>query len=311
MDTNVAQDTRFRTAAPVGGTGTLRETFVGLLWLGISMYTAHATITGSEDGLSGAFGSAAAALPGVIAATLLTSTTIGHAASSRFRPAGLRLVVGLGVGVLFGLIAAAGIRFGYGDEPSIGVFAVTVGAAAVLGGAAAVLPNQVLEAALWATTWVFFAGVIFGVLQPNLMNLLGGGPNADPAAQATATEQFNYATSALTGLIAAYYSFRTLRAERPALPWFLVAGALPGLLLLAAEWLTRLGGTSLIDLVTGFTPDDSALAPLTDAGRLRHALIVIAVGGGIAFISALVTRGKDAASSSSSSNDQGDEEDED
>jgi hypothetical protein len=289
----VAEDTRLRTAKPIGGTGTLQEIFVGLVWLATSMYVAHATITGGGD-LSGAFGSAAAALPGVIAATLLTGATIGSAASSRFRPALLRLLVGLGVGLLFGAVAAAAIRFGYGDEPSITVFAITVGAAAVLGGAVAVLPTDVLEAALWATTWVFFAGVIFGVLEPNVVNLLGG-PDADAPAQATATERFSLATSVLTGLIAAYYAFRTLRGERSGKLWFLLAGGLPGLLLVAAELLTRLGGTSLINLVTGFTPDDTALAPLSDAGRLRHAAIVLAVGGVIALVSSLFVRPEPAS----------------
>jgi hypothetical protein len=46
--------------------------------------------------------------------------------------------------------------------------------------------HTVLEVALWATTWVFFAGVIFGVLLPQLSTLLGGGPTADPGAQAAA-----------------------------------------------------------------------------------------------------------------------------
>jgi hypothetical protein len=79
---------------------------------------------------------------------------------------GGRLLAGLALGTLFGVLAAAGIRFGYGAESSITVFAVIVAEASVLGGALAILPNAVLEAALWATTWAFFAGVIFGVLQP-------------------------------------------------------------------------------------------------------------------------------------------------
>ena len=54
---------------------------------------------------------------------------------------------------------------------------------------------------------------------------------------------------------------------------------MPGLLLLAAEGLTRLGGAALVKLVTN--ADAAVVAPIetTDAVRLQHGLIVLAVGG--------------------------------
>lgn len=278
----VAQDTTTTAEAPATGSGTGTQLFMGLIWLGSTMWAAHATITATTDDLSGPLTTAAAALPGVIAATLLTSASIGQAASSRFPGAGRRLLVGVAAGLLFGVAAAAGIRFGYGTAPSIMVLAITVGVASVLGGAAAMLPNPVLEAALWATTFVFFAGVIFGVLEPQLTALLGGGPTATLGAQTAANIRFTYVQSALTGLLAGVFAFRSLRGQRQAGLWYLVAGALPGLLLLSAEWLTRLGGSSLVSLVNGFAPSDPALADLTDAGRLRHAVIVLVVGGIVA-----------------------------
>jgi hypothetical protein len=281
----VAEDTTTQTDKPATGSGTGTQVFLGLLWLGTSMYIAHATINGTANDVPGVLGEAASALPGVIAATLVTSASIASAASSRFPGAGRRLLTGLAVGVLFGMAVAAGIRFAYGTASSITVLAVTVGVASLLGGAAAILPNSVLEAGLWATTWVFFAGVIFGVLQPNVTALLGGGPTATPAAQATADTRFVWAQSALTGLLAGFYAFRNLRGERPALPWYLLAGALPGLLLLTAESLTRLGGSSLVNLVTG-SADEPALVELTDFARLRHAVVVLLVGGIIGLIAA-------------------------
>jgi F0F1-type ATP synthase assembly protein I len=282
----MADETIARPDAPAISSGTGTQVFLGLLWLGTSMWVAHATINGTDDDISGTLGSAAAALPGVVAATLVTTASIASAASSRFPGAGRRLLVGLATGVLFGAAAAAGIRFGYGSASSITVLAITVGVASVLGGAAAALPNSVLEACLWATTWVFFAGVIFGVLQPQLTRLLGGGPTADLAAQTTADTRFTYAQSVLTGLIAGVYASRSLRGEQYARAWYLVAGALPGLLLVAAEGLTRAGGESLVNLVQGFAPDETVLLALSDVARLRHGLIVLAVGGAVATLAA-------------------------
>lgn len=261
---------------PWFGKGAGTEVFLALLWLGTSMYTAHVEITGNQ-GVSGALASAAAALPGLVGATLLTGATLGAAASSSYRSAGGRLVAGLAIGGLFGVIAAAGIRFGYGNDSSITVLAVVVGLAGAVGGAAAVLPEEVLDAGLWAATWVFFAGVIFGVLQPNVVKILGGGETADLAAQEIANTRFFYATAVLTGVIAGYYALNRLR-DRRALAWFVIAGSLPGLILLAAEGLTRFGGKSVVNYVTGFTANHPALVPLSDADRLQHALIVLGVG---------------------------------
>jgi hypothetical protein len=86
------------------GSGTMQEIYLGLLWLGTSMYTEHMTLKGNGDNLTGALGAAAAALPGVVAATLVTSAGIANAASSNRRTAGGRLVVGLLIGVFFGAV---------------------------------------------------------------------------------------------------------------------------------------------------------------------------------------------------------------
>src|SRR5262245_15274160 len=195
--------------------------YLGLIWLSTTMYTAHVTITGSGKNLSGALGAAAGALPGVVAAMLVTGAAIGAAAGRRFRSAGGRLLAGLVLGTLFGLVAAAGIRIEYDGEPSIMVFAITVGAASIVGGVLGVLPAEVLVAGLWGTTWVFFIGVIFGVVQPNLVKLLGGGEAANT--------RFVLGQSVVTGLAAALCTLQFLRVERNRVLWYLVAGALPGL----------------------------------------------------------------------------------
>ena len=271
----MAKDITDTDTEPVA-TGTLTQLYLGLVWLGTTMYTAHATITGSGENLSGALGAAAAALPGVVAATLVTGASIGAAAGPRFRSAGGRLLAGVVLGTIFGLAAAAGIRYAYGGEPSIMVLAITVGAASVVGGVLAVLPGVVLEAGLWGATWVFFAGVIFGVLQPNLVKLLGSGEAANT--------RFVLGQSLVTGLAAAFYTLQFLRVERNRVLWYLVGGALPGLVLLGAEWLTRTGGSAVAQLVHGLRTESPALVGLSDSARLRHGLIVLALGGLIAML---------------------------
>jgi hypothetical protein len=284
----VAEKTSTKTESPTGSTGTLTQLFLGLVWLGTTMWTAHATIKGAGADASGPIGAAAAALPGVIAATLVTGASIGHAASGRFSGPLGRLLAGLGMGALFGLAVAAGIRFAYGSDPAIMKLAMIVGVASVVGGALAILPDKVLDAGLWATTWVFFAGIMFGVLQKPLLDLLGG---------AAATTRFVYIQSVVTGLFAALQGYRWLVWGRPNAAWHFVAGALPGVLLLVAEYLTRLGGSSLSAIVNGYSADNPALVDATEFTRLRHALIVLLVGGFVTMLSAVIFRArKDDAS---------------
>lgn len=118
--------------------------------------------------------------------------------------------------------------------------------ASVVGGAAAIFPNAVLEAGLWAVSWVFFASLMLGVLQPQVMKLLGGGPTADAVAQATANTRFIYGAAIVAGLLAGLYAYRSLRTDPFTLPWYLIAGALPGMILLASEALTRFGGACMV-----------------------------------------------------------------
>jgi hypothetical protein len=270
----MAKDTTGTDGEPVAGP--LTQLVLGLVWLGATTYTTHATISGGGDGATGGLDAAAAALPGVVAAMLVTGASIGAAAGSRFRGAGGRLVAGLALGTLFGLAAAAGLRFAYGDEPSITALAVAVGAASVAGGALAVLPGEVLKAGLWGTTWVFLAGVMFGVVPASLATMLGSGE--------VANTRFVLGQSLVTGLIAAVSTLPFLRVKRNRPRWHLVAGALPGLVLLGAEWIARTGGSTVAQLVHGSPTGSPALVEVSESARLRHALIVLAVGGLVALL---------------------------
>lgn len=270
--TDKSLDTADRTAS--SGSMTIAPIFLGLLWLATSAWTARASYLGTEVGLDGALADAIGSLPSTVAATVFTSATIASAVSARIRLAITRLLVGLGVGVGFGLLAAVGTRYGYGDGSSITALALVVGAAGVLGGAAAMLPNQVLEAGLWGTTWVLFAGVIFGALGPQLTTLFGGGDTAEPAAQESARMWAAVTQSIATGALAGVHASTVLRRERQAWGWYPVAGAFGGILLIVADRITYLGGSTVVDVIT----DGSAVVNLDDAARLRHAVTVLVIG---------------------------------
>jgi hypothetical protein len=263
-------------------TGTLTEVYLAMVWLVTTLYTAHLSITGNTDDLSGMLGSAAASLPGLVAAALVTGASIGSAAGGRFSTAGGRLLAGLGLGAAFGAVAAAGIRLAYGNDSAIMVLAVTVGVASLVGGALAILPGEVLEAGLWSTTFVFMFGVFFGIWQPNVVKLLGGGPDASPDAQATADSRYFYVQAVATGLLAGFYAFRWVKTERHAWLVSAAASALPGLFLLGAELLTRIGGHNLANVMNDFH------LPV-DENPLRLALFVTAIGGFVGLVAGLRT----------------------
>src|SRR5436190_1660483 len=130
-----------------------------------------------------------------------------------------------------------------------------------LGAAAAALPGVIAA--------MLVAGVIFGVLAPNLVKVFGDGE--------VARTRLALGQSLVTGLAAAISTVLFLRVQRNRVLWYLVGGALPGVVLLGAAWLTRAGGSAVAQLVHGFRPESQALVEVSDSARLRHALIVVTV----------------------------------
>jgi hypothetical protein len=293
----MAEQTRARTKKSQAreSTGTMQELFLGLVWFGTSMWAAYVTIKNGGAGPSGALGDAAAALPGVVAATLVTGASLGNAAGGRFSSAGGRLFAGLGMGVLFGLVAAAGIRFAYGSDAAITSLAIVVAISSVVGGALAILPGSVLEAGLWATSWVFFAGVILGVLQMPLSQGLGDDALVDPT--------FVMGQSVLTGLFGSWQAYGWLRRQRHAVGWYAIVGALPGVVLLLAEVLTRLGDSAVPGIVTGNS--DGQVAPV-ETNAVRHALIVLAIGVVLTTIAGLRNNRREDAEARAEADDSDD-----
>lgn len=250
---------------------TKTEVYLGLLWLAITVFTAYSSIHGVPGG-PGPLGAAVDALPDVISSALVTAASIAAAAGSRHASAVRRLLIGLAAGAAFGAVCAFGVRIAYGATTSVTMLSITVAAAGVLGGAFAMLPGAVVDASLWAMTWVLFAGLILSVLKPHLLTMLGGG--------STAQHRFLLLQPAVAGLLAAMHSVRWLRPAELSAAWFPIAGALPGLYLLATEGLGHLGGRAL-----SATPDGAAGQTLfTTTAKLQYALIVLAVGGVLALV---------------------------
>lgn len=254
-------------------TGTAQELFLSLLWLATTMYVANATLRGPAQPPEGVLGAAQAAMPDMILSSLVTGAALGAAAASRFGTAILRLLVGLGIGGAFGLIAAFAMRMVYGTDQPITVLALTVGLTTIAGGAFALLPGEIVDGGLWSMTWVAFLGVMFPVW---LLSLGEDSFLADTRLQA-----------AIMGVVA-LYALQKLRGEKRPWYWYPLAGALPGILLVAAEGLTRLGNGTVPKLVKGAESSaGSLLAP--SAEQLRNGLIVLAVGAVICLLFSIRT----------------------
>lgn len=253
----------------------------GLIWLAATLVTAHASVVGNSDVPAVALGAAAFALPNLVAAALAAGAACGLAVTRGFARGATpvrRLAVGLATGAGLGGVCAGLVVYGYGTFGQVAALAGTVAAAALLGGAAAALPAPVLGSGLLGTFGVLLLGLVAGLAQPELVGLVGGGATLD--SQVTASYLLAYLVGAAGGVLAgllAYWFLRRYGAR--AWPWYLLAGAMPGLLLLVAELVCRVGGLSLIEIVRGLSDGDRYAVDLGAFARLRNAMVVTFVGG--------------------------------
>lgn len=254
---------------------------VGLAWLAATFVTAHASVVGNADVYPVALGAAAFALPNLVAAALVAGATAGLAAISWVAWADRsvrRLLVGLAAGLVLGAICAGLVVFGYGSGGGVTGLAITVAVAAGLGGASTAAPPPVLAAGLLGTIGALLVGLVAGFAQPDLVNLFGGNRGLD--AQVNATFTVAYLVGVAAGVVAGGAAFWLLRRYGPrAWPWYLLAGVLPGVLLLAAELTTRIGGAGLLNLVRALSEGDRMTVDIAGFARLRNAMIVTFVGG--------------------------------
>ncbi|WP_431912689.1 hypothetical protein [Micromonospora carbonacea] len=268
-------------------------------WLAAMLWSTRAAITSAQAGVT-AISLSAFALPGVISAALVAGAAAALAAANLLARRGvdratLRFVVATGAGLLVGLAAAVVINLTYFDNATTNVIAGTAAAAATIGGAVAGAGNArvagaMVTAALGALVFV----VAFSRARDPLFDLFGAGDTQESLV--TAAKWVSRTESLLAGLVAgllafAYLTWARRRAQRrdPAAgdvrwPGYLLAGAGPGLLLLLAEVVIRVGGRSLLDLAGALSEADSVAQTSLGTSRIDNGIWVLFVGALTALI---------------------------
>ena len=257
---------------------------LALAWLAAMLWSAYATIRTAPDAVTTVI-DAAWALPGVIAAGVLAGAAGAGAALAvllaRRGGTGVagRLAVATGTGFGTGAVAATLVLLGYGHRGSIVVLAATVALAGTVGGAAVAVPRPEFTAATVAATLsAFVLDLALTVFQSPLLRLFGAGGSA--RATYLAGGRLALAASLLGGVAGGLVAYLWLRRGRYGrrFPAYLAAGAAPGVVLLLAELVTRLGGGQLYGLAGRLGGADAQLLDLMGTSRLEHALIVLFAG---------------------------------
>src|SRR5690606_2855554 len=244
------------TGAP--GAGTLAV--LAVAWLLVMLSSLRQAVGTDAGDRALTITRAALELPQVISASLVTGVAVGLAAGNllaRFRPSVLirpvrRLLISGAAGAVTGLAVATPVLLGYEHLPSIAGISTAIAVAALLGGLLSGIRHRVVVAAgTGATLAVFLVGLLEQAFQGDLRVLFGAG--TDPESVVAASGWVVLTASLVAGAAAGVLSYLYLRRSGPSrLRWpaYLLAGAMPGLLVLAAEVVTRLGGARLFSLVS-------------------------------------------------------------
>jgi hypothetical protein len=253
----------------------------GLLWMAGLLWSARATITGRADAEMEVT-STAYALPGAISASLVAGAAAGLAvvaAVERRRTPGAttRFAVATGVGLILGLLGALAIITINTEGWVYAVVAGSVAAAATIGGAlAGFRASRVVAAICWGAIAVFLVGVLLTFAQDLLFGLFGAGDSS--ASQVGAANWYSLTQAVLGGLAAGVLAYLLLRRSGMAWPWYALAGAGPGLLLIVAEILTRTAGSRVLELAGKVSELELTVQRLLSGSRLNSALIVMFAG---------------------------------
>lgn len=260
---------------------------LALIWLAATMWSAHASIAGNGTA-EVVVSTAALVLPAVIAASLVAGSATGLAAVVRWaghRRTPLRVALGAAGGGACGLGGAALILAGYGPNWSVGILAITVGAAGALGGTlAAIRPAAVVAAGTAATLAQFLAGALLGYFQSRLKPIFGGADTVE--SRLAAADWYAFTAALICGVIAGLVAFAYLHRRAPGRRWpvYLLAGAWPGLLALLAEILTRVGGGPLLNAVGRLDAASRSVNAYLDASRIDSVLVVGFAGAIVAML---------------------------
>jgi hypothetical protein len=275
--------------APISeGTGVWITLFVlSLVWLAGTMGSAHLSIARDAAQPTAALGTAAIALPSVILATMLAAMAAGLLGAARFAAAGTgwtrRVAAALCGGLAIGLATGAVIVWGYGHGPAMTVLAVAAASAGLVGGAVTLVrPLAAIGGGIAAMLGIFALGAAVGLVRHPLKSLLGAGETV--SSQVAAAERLFFLSALISGCAAGLIAFAFLRRRGHRWPWFALAGALPGLILLAGEVVTRLGGMPLLTTVGKLSIFDQFSVDESASDRLSNALIVGFAGAIVAIV---------------------------
>jgi hypothetical protein len=264
---------------------------LGLLWLAGYLWSAHADIIGTGDDPLVVVTEAALALPGLVAVTMLCGAATSNAVLRWRQSRGwVGFALSAGCGLLIGAAAAALILFGYGHRSSVVALAWAVLAAGVIGGLLGGLRlPEMLSAGLAAAVFgPFLLDFLPNLWQGQLLRLFGAGDTV--SSQFSAVRTLSIAEALTAGLVAGLVAFWYLRRVAGRLPGragflgYLAAGAAPGLLLLIAEAVTRIGGSRLFNAAGNLSEFDRVVIDYTNGSRLNHHLVVFFVGAFVALI---------------------------
>lgn len=272
------------TGAPAPKRAALICGLLSVGWLVGTLWSAQRSIAVTNGEVATAV--AAVSLPSAVSAGLVAGLGVGLIALvtlHRFAVAGRRFAVAIGAGLFTGIASALVIVLVSDGSVSQQVVAAALAAATTLGGGlAAVSHRRVVCAQIAATLAVFAAAAGLSLLQGPLLAEFGG--DGDLGARTEAIMWFSIGTAVLCGLAAGLVGLAMLGRKRG--PWlpYLLAGAAPGLLLLASEAMVRFGGVQLLDRARSISPADRVLQDWLDGTRLNHALVVLFLGAITAMI---------------------------
>ncbi|WBB64841.1 hypothetical protein [Micromonospora sp. WMMD812] len=297
-DGTAAHGTAGTVDGPVPVPAAVLLALLSLGWLAAMLWSTREAIHSAAVGVT-AISLSAFALPGVISAALVAGAAfalfgvdlLAHRVGER---ATLRFVAAIGTGALIGLAAAVVVNLTYADNSITNVIAGTTAAAAIIGGAmagarTAPVVGAVVSAALGALIFV----VAFSQARDPLFNLFGAGETQE--SMVNAAKWVSRTESLLAGLLAGLLAFGYLTwarrraaargtATAPRWPAYLLAGAGPGLLLLLAEVIIRIGGRSLLDLASALSEADAVAQTSLGTSRVDNGIWVLFVGALTALI---------------------------
>ena len=258
-----------------------------LIWMAAMLWSARASITGRTNAEMEVT-STAYALPGAVSASLVTGAAAGLALLAlitRRRPlrSTPRFAASTGAGLVAGLAGALTIITINTEGWLYAVVGGTIAAAATIGGAlAGFRVPRVTAAVCWASIGVFLVGFVLNLFQDPVLGALGAGDTQ--ASQAGAARWFSFCQSTLSGSAAGLIAYAVLRRTRRASgedlpwPWYALAGAGPGLLLVIGEGLTRTAGARVLELAGKVSELELAVQQMLSGARFNSALIVLFVG---------------------------------